>query len=206
MADAVSPVDSSKSPLRPLHSRSKSSHATAQTPTLNLASRLFRRTPSYHAPPPPPTQNQPGTNHNNTAPPPRSQVHVSTITPAETKLIPESKLRPPRPSSLYVRSASHQIPSSSSAAAAAAAAAAPADPRIPRISRPSADTRRVSFDVSQLEDMIAGAAARENGMQAAAPSPSPPPQQQQQQNKRLSVGAIGRSASLKIKEGFGRRK
>ncbi|KAL8895445.1 MAG: hypothetical protein Q9207_008172, partial [Kuettlingeria erythrocarpa] len=31
-------------------------------------------------------------------------------------------------------------------------------------------------------------------------------QQQQQQSKRLSVGAIGRSASLKIKEGFGRKK
>ena len=32
------------------------------------------------------------------------------------------------------------------------------------------------------------------------------PQQQQAQNKRLSVGAIGRSASLRIKEGFGRKK
>ncbi|KAL8960519.1 MAG: hypothetical protein Q9193_002788 [Seirophora villosa] len=198
MADVVSPVDSSKSPLRPLHSRSKSSHATAQIPTLNLASRLFRRTPSYHASPPPPTRNRSGSNNNNTAPPPPGQVHVSTITPAESQKIPESKIRPPRPSSLYVRSASHQIPSSSSTAAAAA----PADPRITRISRPSADTRRVSFDVSQLEDMIAGAAAARgnDGMQAAAP------QQQQQQNKRLSVGAIGRSASLRIKEGFGRRK
>lgn len=32
------------------------------------------------------------------------------------------------------------------------------------------------------------------------------PQQQQPQSKRLSVGAIGRSASLRIKEGFGRKK
>ncbi|KAL8647349.1 MAG: hypothetical protein Q9210_005616 [Variospora velana] len=182
-ADVASPVDSSKSP-RPFPSRSKSSHASAQSPTPNFASRLFRRTPSYHAPL---TGNRPGNNV-----PPPSQVESSTSPESKT---PESKIRPPRPSSLYMRSASHQLPS----------AAVVAAPKItPRISRPGtvggpADTRRhsVSLTADRRDDGVAGVEG--SGEKA-------PQQQQQNNNKRLSVGAIGRSASLKIKEGFGRKK
>lgn len=48
-----------------------------------------------------------------------------------------------------------------------------------------------------------GAANGEQQQQRKQQQVAPPPQPQ---SKRLSVGAIGRSASLRIKEGFGRKK
>ncbi|KAL8838517.1 MAG: hypothetical protein Q9170_002097 [Blastenia crenularia] len=101
----------------------------------------------------------------------------SEITP------PQSKLRPPRPSSLYMRSNSTQSPS-----------IAPA--RVPRVCRPetssapAVEARRHSVSFKNDDVHYVGEGK----------------EKEQQQNKRLSVGAIGRSASLKIKEGFGRKK
>lgn len=197
-ADVASPVDSSKSP-RPFPSRSKSSHASAPSPTSNFASRLFRRTPSYHAPV---TGNRPG---NNVAPP--SRVEPPTSSP-ESKTPESSKIRPPRPSSLYMRTASHQVPS---AAAAVVAAPKITTPRISRLGGGAAasptDPRRHSASFNHPD--------RRDGEVAGMEGSGEKVQQQQQQqqnnnnnnnNKRLSVGAIGRSASLKIKEGFGRKK
>ncbi|KAI4287011.1 MAG: hypothetical protein L6R35_003730 [Caloplaca aegaea] len=196
--DVASPVDSSKSP-RPFPSRSKSSHASAPSPTSNFASRLFRRTPSYHAPV---TGNRPG---NNVAPP--SRVEPPTSSP-ESKTPESSKIRPPRPSSLYMRTASHQVPS---AAAAVVAAPKITTPRISRLGGGAAasptDPRRHSASFNHPD--------RRDGEVAGMEGSGEKVQQQQQQqqnnnnnnnNKRLSVGAIGRSASLKIKEGFGRKK
>ncbi|KAL8761142.1 MAG: hypothetical protein Q9184_002717 [Pyrenodesmia sp. 2 TL-2023] len=117
---------------------------------------------------------------------------------------PEPKPRPPRPSSLYQRSNTTQPQPSSSAGLkisrsprpGTAGSPAPAPP-------PPMNTRRHSVTLDSITDdsVVAGAEGsldqQKQGQQQ---------QQQQQSNKRLSVGAIGRSASLKIKEGFGRKK
>ncbi|KAL8720149.1 MAG: hypothetical protein Q9225_002964 [Loekoesia sp. 1 TL-2023] len=119
-----------------------------------------------------------------------TQQEKPTPNPPETSS-PESRIRPPRPSSMYMRSTSSQSPS-----------AAPL--KVTRVvSRPetsgglAADTRRhsVSLKPGMSDDvMVAGRGKAQEQVQ------------QQQNNKRLSVGAIGRSASLRIKEGFGRKK
>ncbi|KAL8757649.1 MAG: hypothetical protein Q9199_002074 [Rusavskia elegans] len=110
---------------------------------------------------------------------------------------PESKIRPARPTSLYARTTSNPPPSLTSPVM-----------KVPRPSRPGTsdmatlNPRRFSGGFSshvvrKSDDVAAADFGAGNGEQTRAP---------QQQSKRLSVGAIGRSASLRIKEGFGRKK
>ncbi|KAL9599013.1 MAG: hypothetical protein Q9219_004128 [cf. Caloplaca sp. 3 TL-2023] len=157
--------------------RSHSSQTTGQVPTQGFASRLFRRNTSH--PTPSPSDEAP------TNPP--------DIPSPESK----SRIRPPRPSSFYIRSASSQLPS-------------PVPSKVNRTVRPgtsggiipdSSSSRRhsVAFGGNVESDPVANGPVNGQRQQTL-------PQQQQQQAKRLSVGAIGRSASLRIKEGFGRKK
>ncbi|KAL8934132.1 MAG: hypothetical protein Q9216_006058 [Gyalolechia sp. 2 TL-2023] len=152
---------------RSLSTRSKSSHSTAQVlPTQRLTDRLFRRSTSHPASPEAPSTDQPA--------PVRS---------------PETVIRQPRPSSLYVRSNSTQSPSPSSSAAAVKVTRAtrPGTANNPGAPDPSA-LRRHSVALKPVDD---NDVVPKGGLSG-----------QQQQNKRLSVGAFGRSASLKIKEGL----
>ncbi|KAL8931263.1 MAG: hypothetical protein Q9211_007100, partial [Gyalolechia sp. 1 TL-2023] len=149
---------------RSLSMRSESSHLTPQVlPTQRLTDRLFRRNTSHPAstnPPEPQPANQPP---------------------------PEFKIRPPRPSSLYVRSNSTQLPSSSPASIKATRANRPGTAHHPIAPDPSAWRRNsVAFKAADDND----------GLMANGDVNGP------QQNKRLSVGAFGRSASLRIKEGL----
>ncbi|KAL8926340.1 MAG: hypothetical protein Q9172_001849 [Xanthocarpia lactea] len=154
---------------RSFSTHSRLSQSTVSGPAQTFASRLFRRNPS------------------STLPAPKE---------AETRSA-ESKLRLPRPTSLYARTASNPPPS----------LAAPLD--VPRHSRsgtsggPTAtasNPRRHSggfaLDAGKELSILA-----DDGMGTGEQQQLPP-----QQSKRLSVGAIGRSASLRIKEGFGRKK
>ncbi|KAL8856646.1 MAG: hypothetical protein Q9198_010763 [Flavoplaca austrocitrina] len=164
---------------RSLSSYPKLSQPTAPPPSQTFTSRLFRRNPSSTLP----TSAQP-----------------------ESTSSPESKIRPPRPTSLYARTTSNPPPPPSLGAPLKA----------PRPSCPGTSgtpdmtglkTRRLSGSIASNvvgkgmnEDVVGkfGASNEEQQLQGS--------QQQQPQNKRLSVGAIGRSASLRIKEGFGRKK
>lgn len=87
--------------------------------------------------------------------------------------------------------------------------------KVPRPARPGTsdmatlNPRRFSGGFSSLvgrksDEIAAGHFGAANGeQQQQQQQVAPPPQPQ---SKRLSVGAIGRSASLRIKEGFGRKK
>lgn len=154
---------------RSLSSYSKLSQSTAPAPSQTFTSRLFRRNPSSTLP----ASGQPDTTS------------------------PESKIRPPRPTSLYARTTSNPPPSLTSPVM-----------KVPRPSRPGTsdmatlNPRRFSGGFSshvvrKSDDIAAADFGTGNREQTRAP---------QQQSKRLSVGAIGRSASLRIKEGFGRKK
>ncbi|KAI4108076.1 MAG: hypothetical protein LQ339_002348 [Xanthoria mediterranea] len=162
---------------RSLSSYSKPSQSTAPAPPQTFASRFFRRTPSSTTP---------------------------ASTQPETNMSPEPKVRPPRPTSLYARTTSNPPPPS---------LAAPM--KVPRPARPGTsdmatlNPRRFSGGFSSLvgrksDEIAAGHFGAANGeQQQQQQQVAPPPQPQ---SKRLSVGAIGRSASLRIKEGFGRKK
>ncbi|KAI4259145.1 MAG: hypothetical protein L6R42_004726 [Xanthoria sp. 1 TBL-2021] len=147
----------------------ESSPQQAPAPSQTFTSRLFRRNPSSTLP----ASGQPETTS------------------------PESKIRPPRPTSLNARTTSNPPPSLTSPVM-----------KVPRPSRPGTsdmatlNPRRFSGGFSshvvrKSDDVAAADFGAGNGEQTRAP---------QQQSKRLSVGAIGRSASLRIKEGFGRKK
>ncbi|KAL8901412.1 MAG: hypothetical protein Q9192_000563 [Flavoplaca navasiana] len=144
--------------------------------------------------------------------PPPSQTFTSRLfrrnpssTQPESTSSPESKIRPPRPTSLYARTTSNPPPSSLGAPL-----------KVPRPSRPGTSgtpdmaglqTRRLSGSIASnvvgkgMNDGAVGSFGASNEEQQLQA-----PRQQQPQSKRLSVGAIGRSASLRIKEGFGRKK
>ncbi|KAL8777658.1 MAG: hypothetical protein Q9213_007757, partial [Squamulea squamosa] len=145
-------------------SLSSLSHSTAHAPIQTLTSRLFRKNPSSTLPAP----TQPETTS------------------------PESKIRLPRPSSLYARTTSN--PPLSLAATM----------KVPHPSRPGttggpdptrSDSERLNGGSGSSPDqshrLMADSSAGDGEQQQLVP----------QQNKRLSVGAIGRSASLRIKEG-----
>ncbi|CAO1604657.1 hypothetical protein XANCAGTX0491_008200 [Xanthoria calcicola] len=162
-----------------LSSYSKPSQSTAPAPPQTFASRFFRRAPSSTTP---------------------------ASTQPETNISPESRVRPSRPTSLYARTTSNPPPPS-----------LVAPMKVPRPARPGTsdmatpNPRRFSggffSHVGRKSDEFAagnyGAANGEQQQQRKQQQVAPPPQPQ---SKRLSVGAIGRSASLRIKEGFGRKK
>ncbi|KAI4172617.1 MAG: hypothetical protein LQ343_003464 [Gyalolechia ehrenbergii] len=148
---------------------SKSPHSTAQVlPTPRLTDRLFRRNTSHPAA--------------------TTQTESPPAYRPETTASPESKIRKPRPSSLYVRSNSTQLPSPSSTPI-----------KVDRATRPGAANHPVAPDpTAWRRNSVAFKAADDNGGFVAHGGVDG----QQQQAKRLSVGAFGRSASLRIKEGL----
>ena len=154
---------------RSFSTHSRLSQSTASGPAQTFTSRLFRRNPSSTLP---------------------------ATKEAETQSA-ESKLRLPRPTSLYARTASNPPPS----------LAAPLN--VPHPSR-SGTSGGPTATVSNLRRYSGGFAvdAGKEFSVVADDSMGTGEQQQlpPQQSKRLSVGAIGRSASLRIKEGFGRKK
>ncbi|KAL8769307.1 MAG: hypothetical protein Q9209_004689 [Squamulea sp. 1 TL-2023] len=153
---------------RSLSSHSKLSQSTAPAPTQKFTSRLFRRNPSSTAP---------------------------ASTQPETSFT-ESKIRPPRPTSLYARTTSNPPPS----------LAAPW--KVSRSSRPDTATGPgiVRSDSKGLSGGFASTVDQNDHVVANGSAGNQEQQALPQQNKRLSVGAIGRSASLRIREGFGRKK
>ncbi|KAL8978603.1 MAG: hypothetical protein Q9205_005852 [Flavoplaca limonia] len=163
---------------RSLSSYSKLSQPTAPPPSQTFTSRLFRRNPSSTLP----TSAQP-----------------------ESTSSPESKIRPPRPTSLYARTTSNPPPPSLGAPLKAPRPSCPGTSGTPDMT--GLKTRRLSGSIASnvVGKGMNGDAVGSFGASNEEQQVQGPPQQQPQ-NKRLSVGAIGRSASLRIKEGFGRKK
>ncbi|KAL8710688.1 MAG: hypothetical protein Q9220_004706 [cf. Caloplaca sp. 1 TL-2023] len=147
----------------------------SQPPAQTLTSRLFRRNPQ--------------------APLPQSESDTAAPEPTSSS----SSSRPQRPSSMYMRSTSSQLPS-----------AVPS--KVSRIARPG-----TAGGASAVDPV--SAVRRQSGVfgfklpgggdeeEKVVPFGDGLKDASQQQSKRRSMGAfIGRSASLRLKEGFGRKK
>ncbi|KAL8951597.1 MAG: hypothetical protein Q9222_002452 [Ikaeria aurantiellina] len=126
-------------------------------------------------------------------PQPPSQLQPDT--PA-----PEPSSRPPRPSSMYMRSTSSQLPSA-------------APPKVSRIARPGTAGASSTVDPVIAVRRQSGVfgfklpTGGDGGQEGDSIGSGGTKNDEQQQSKRRSMGAfIGRSASLRLKEGFGRKK
>ncbi|KAL8655244.1 MAG: hypothetical protein Q9226_003128 [Calogaya cf. arnoldii] len=118
-----------------------------------------------------------------------------------TTTSPESKIRPPRRPSLYSRTISNPPPSLTAPVKNIPGTSRPVISGTPEMNglNPKRFSGAFASKIVRKGDVVAGDFGADHEEQQRAP-------QQQPQSKRLSVGAIGRSASLRIKEGFGRKK